>query len=107
MPRYHSAEQKKRILLNLNIFQSNSLVVWALFGAARGLYLPLLQLLIPALAPLSLSRKEKVKKSVLDPFLGDHTIRNGEISHGRRWALEERGGGVARPQFISLHGPNT
>ena len=62
MPRYHCTEQKKRILLNLNIFQSNFLAIWALFGAATGLYLPLLQLLIPALAPLSLSRKEKAKK---------------------------------------------
>ena len=50
--------------------------IWTLFGAARGLYLPLLQLLIPALAPLSLSRKEMAGKSVFDPFSGDHSIRN-------------------------------
>ena len=41
VPRYHCTEQKKRILLNLNIFQSNFLAIWALSGAARGLYLPL------------------------------------------------------------------
>ena len=92
MPRYHCTEQKKRILLNLNIFQSNFLAIWALFGAATGLYLSLLQLLIPALTPLSLSRKEKVKKSVLDPFLGDHTIRM-EKFHMVEDGPKRKGGG--------------
>ena len=84
---------KKRILLILNIFQSKFLASWALFGAARDLFLLVLQLLIPALAPLSLSCKEMVGNSVLDPFSGDHSIRNWENSHGKRWALEERGWG--------------
>ena len=52
------------------------LATWVIFGAARGLYRPLLQLLIPALAPLSLSCKEMAGNSVLDPFLGDYSIRN-------------------------------